>query len=104
MKMTVSPEVAYIQKRYSRSVANVFIKLRKAAGCTSYEEFAYTHDFPRAQYWRVENGKANLTFRTLSKLLAIHNMKLDEFLQQVMEEYKRDEKNFKNGSGDLSDK
>jgi hypothetical protein len=79
-------------RKLSQSVASVFIKLRKKKGYSSYENFAFAHDFPRAQYWRVENGRGNLTLLTLAKLLAIHELTLDAFLQQVIEEYTTNEK------------
>lgn len=68
----------------AESVASVFIMLRKLKGYTSYESFAFDHDFPRAQYWRVENGKHNLTLVTLSKLLDIHGLTVPEFLRLVL--------------------
>lgn len=73
-------------QHFSESVARVFIMLRKKRGYTSYESFAFEHDFPRAQYWRVETGRHNLTLRTLSKLMAIHNLPLEEFLQLLREQ------------------
>jgi hypothetical protein len=60
-------------------VARMFKDLRKQKGHPSYESFAFVHDLPRAQYWRVEDGKYNLTFRTISKLLAIHKLTVDDF-------------------------
>jgi transcriptional regulator with XRE-family HTH domain len=53
--------------------------LRKKKGYTSYETFAYDYDLPRAYYWRMEKGKVNITIRSLSKILAIHKMTMDEF-------------------------
>lgn len=60
-------------------IARIFKKLRKKKGLYSYEAFAFEHNIPRAQYWRVEDGKSNLTLRTIAKLLAIHNLSVDEF-------------------------
>jgi hypothetical protein len=81
-------------RHFSESVARVFIMLRKEKGYTSYESFAFDHDFPRAQYWRVETGRHNLTFRTLAKLLAIHELTLDEFLTLVIVEYRASKRDF----------
>jgi len=53
--------------------------LRVKLGYTSHEDFAYDHDIPRMQYWRIEKGKANLTMKSLSRLLAIHKMTIQEF-------------------------
>jgi hypothetical protein len=71
-------------RQFAESVALVFVGLRKAKGYTSYESFAFDHEFPRAQYWRVETGRHNLTLRTLTKLLIIHNLTLEDFLQRVI--------------------
>lgn len=73
-------------RQFAESVARVFVALRKEKGYTSYESFAFDHEFPRAQYWRVETGRHNLTLRTLTKLLIIHNLTLEEFLQRVIVE------------------
>jgi hypothetical protein len=73
-----------LQRQFAESVARVFVTLRKEKGYTSYESFAFDHEFPRAQYWRVETGRHNLTLRTLTRLLIIHNLPLEEFLQRVI--------------------
>jgi hypothetical protein len=75
-----------ILQQFAESVARVFVGLRKEKGYTSYESFAFDHEFPRAQYWRVETGRHNLTLRTLTKLLIIHNLTLEEFLHRVIAE------------------
>ncbi|MBT1688208.1 XRE family transcriptional regulator [Dawidia soli] len=75
-----------VLRQFAESVARVFVGLRKEKGYTSYESFAFDHEFPRAQYWRVETGRHNLTLRTLTKLLIIHNLTLEEFLQRVIVE------------------
>jgi hypothetical protein len=66
-------------QQFVSRVARIFKQLRKQKGLPSYESFAFEHDFPRAQYWRVEDGKSNLTLRTVAKLLAIHNLTIDDF-------------------------
>jgi transcriptional regulator with XRE-family HTH domain len=64
-----------------KEIGNKLIELRKKKGYTSHESFAYDHDIPRMHYWRIENGKTNLTIRSLMKILAIHKMGLEEFFQ-----------------------
>lgn len=54
-------------------------ELRKEKGYKSYESFAMDHDLPRVHYWRLEKGKANFTLKTLSKILEVHKMSLEEF-------------------------
>lgn len=56
-------------------------ELRKRKGYSSHENFAWDHDLPRAQYWRLEKGKANFTIKTLIKVLAIHNLTIEEFFR-----------------------
>jgi len=57
-------------------------ELRKGAGYTSYEDFALQHEFDRKQYWRIENG-ANITLKTLVKILEKHNKDLPSFFKEI---------------------
>ncbi len=54
--------------------------LRKRAGYTSYETFAFDHGIARQQYWRLEVG-GNMTIKSLLKVLAVHKMSLEEFFK-----------------------
>jgi hypothetical protein len=54
-------------------------ELRKHKGYSSHESFALDHDLPGIHYCRLENGKTNHTIRTLSKVLAIHGLTIEEF-------------------------
>jgi transcriptional regulator with XRE-family HTH domain len=63
-------------------------QLRVKRGYTSHEDFAYDHDIPRMQYWRIEKGKANLTMKSLSRLLAIHKLTFEEFFIALNKESK----------------
>ena len=54
-------------------------ELRKAKGYSSYETFAFDHDIPRMQYWRLEKGKTNVTIKSLERLLKIHKISFKEF-------------------------
>ncbi|RAV99686.1 XRE family transcriptional regulator [Pseudochryseolinea flava] len=60
-----------------------FTELRKKKGYTSYESFAFDHELPRMQYWRIENGKTNITLKTLCKLLVVHNLTPEEFFSML---------------------
>jgi Helix-turn-helix. len=53
--------------------------LRKRKGYTSYESFAFDHDIPRMQYWRLEKGKTNITVKSLEKILKIHEVSFKDF-------------------------
>jgi hypothetical protein len=54
-------------------------KLRDEKGFRTMKEFALQHELPVIQYWRIENGKTNLTINTLLLLLAIHDVDLQQF-------------------------
>lgn len=58
-------------------------ELRKQKGYSSHEDFAYDYDLPRVQYWRIEKGKANLTLKSLYRILAIHKLTVEEFFYQI---------------------
>jgi transcriptional regulator with XRE-family HTH domain len=62
-----------------KEIGNKLAELRRKKGYTSHESFAYDHDIPRMHYWRIENGKTNLTIRSLMKILEIHQMSIGEF-------------------------
>lgn len=64
-----------------KDIGNKLAELRRKKGYTSHETFAYDHDIPRMHYWRIETGKTNLTIRSLMRILAIHNMTLNQFFQ-----------------------
>ena len=54
--------------------------LRIKKGFSNQRSFAYEFDIPRAQYGRYEKG-ANITLRSLSKVLRAHNMSLEKFFK-----------------------
>ena len=56
-------------------------QIRKQKGYTNYEHFAYKHGFNRVQYGRYENG-ANISFKTLVKIVAAFDMTLEEFFSE----------------------
>jgi hypothetical protein len=59
------------------------VELRKQKGYTSHEAFAWDFDLPRGQYWQIERGKANITMKSLHKILLIHNLTLEEFFSNL---------------------
>ncbi len=63
-------------------IAEKIKALRKEKGFTSYETFAFEYDINRVQYWRIEKGN-NITLKTLIKVLAIHNLTLNEFFKDL---------------------
>jgi transcriptional regulator with XRE-family HTH domain len=66
-----------------------FTELRKQKGYTSHEDFAYDHEIPRVQYWRLEKGQTNVTMKSLIKLLAIHKLTVEEFFGNLPKEPKK---------------
>jgi transcriptional regulator with XRE-family HTH domain len=54
-------------------------ELREQKGYDSIKDFAVDHDLPMIQYWRIEKGKANLTLKSLTRILAIHSVSMEEF-------------------------
>lgn len=64
-----------------QKIGNRLRKLREEKGFTSYEHFAIEYDLSRMHYWKIEKGKANITIRTLLKILAFHEMSIDDFFK-----------------------
>lgn len=54
-------------------------QLRLAKGYDSIKDFTSEFGLPMIQYWRIEKGKANVTMKSLHKLLAIHSLSLTQF-------------------------
>src|SRR3990170_210227 len=54
-------------------------ELRKRKGYDTIRDFAKAYKLPEIQYWRIENGKTNLTLKSLTKLLTIHKLTLEDF-------------------------
>jgi transcriptional regulator with XRE-family HTH domain len=70
------------EKDYNSVIALIgekLVELRRKKGYTSYESFAFDHDLPRVHYWRIEKGKVNVTFKSLARILAIHDLTIEEF-------------------------
>lgn len=63
-------------------IGNRVRTLRKANTNLSAEDFANEKGFDRVQYSRIENG-ANITMKTLLKVVDAHNMTLKEFFSNL---------------------
>ena len=72
-----------------KRIGSRLTELRKNKGYTSYEIFAFDHDISRMQYWRIEKGMANLTLKTLMKLLTIHKITIEDFFNSLSSSGKR---------------
>ena len=62
-----------------KKIGETLSDLRRKKGYDSIKEFAQDHNLSMIQYWRVEKGKANITVKTLTQLLAIHKMTIGDF-------------------------
>jgi hypothetical protein len=60
--------------------------LRIKKGFPTIKEFTVKYGLPEIQYWRMEKGKANITLKSLVKVLSIHNINLQEFFCLIVEE------------------
>ena len=73
-------------KRNLTSVGAILADLREKKGFSTIKEFAHRYDLPTIQYWRIEKGKANITLRSLFKILTIHNLSFHDFFCLMVEE------------------
>jgi hypothetical protein len=70
-------------KHLLEKIGNSLSDLRVRKGYTSLKEFAEEHDLPLIQYWRMEKGKANLTLKSLSRIVSIHSLTLQDFFCEL---------------------
>jgi transcriptional regulator with XRE-family HTH domain len=76
-------------KAFKTVLAGIGIRLaelRVKKGFTTIREFSQKYDLPEIQYWRIEKGKANITLKSLIKILNIHNITIQDFFCLVSEE------------------
>ena len=55
--------------------------LRKKAGYTSYESFAYEHNITRSQWGRYERGE-DIRFSSLAKVCHVLKISLEDFFSE----------------------
>lgn len=71
-------------KYNEKQLANLGNKLRELRiekGFTNYEQFAFEHNLPRAQYGRYEQGQ-DLRFSSLLKVLKAFDISLEDFFKE----------------------
>jgi hypothetical protein len=61
------------------AVGERLAELRVKKGYGTIKEFVQDYDLPEIQYWRIEKGKANITLKSLVKILDIHKISLPDF-------------------------
>jgi hypothetical protein len=66
-------------KNMLSEVGSCLAALRVKKGYPTIKSFTERYDLPEIQYWRMEKGKANITLKSLSKILHIHRMTPNEF-------------------------
>lgn len=62
------------------AIGRRLVHLRKQAGYSSYETFAFDHQMARQQYWRMERGE-NISIKSLLKVLNVHKISIEDFFQ-----------------------
>lgn len=68
----------YLDKK---RLGNHLQRLRKKAGYSNYEAFAYDKGIPRAQYGRYETGASDIRFSSLMKIIRAFDMSPEEFFE-----------------------
>jgi len=76
-----------LAEEYRKKLGARIKQLRIKAGYSSYEFFAYDHNFSRAQWGRYENGQ-NLKFGSLVKVVRALGVSLPEFFSEGFEQPK----------------
>jgi transcriptional regulator with XRE-family HTH domain len=70
-------------------IGKKLLDLRIKKGYASHAHFASDFKLPRIQYWRMEKGRANITIKSLGKVLDIHGLTLEDLFVQIRKENKK---------------
>jgi transcriptional regulator with XRE-family HTH domain len=70
------------EEKELKKIGKKLKKLRIKKGFSSYEKFAVEYELSRMQYWRIEEGKTNLTIRSLVTILNIHKISMERFFAE----------------------
>jgi hypothetical protein len=76
MSNLIKPKVF---QNFLKRIGDGLVVLRKQKGYTNVSDFTRDFKLPMIQYWRIEKGKANVTLKSLAKLLIIHNLSPEDF-------------------------
>ena len=71
------------------TIGKYLINLRRKKGFSSHATFAKSFDLPRIQYLRMEKGKANLTLKSLHRILQIHNVSIEDFFWKILRDRRK---------------
>jgi hypothetical protein len=58
-------------------------ELRLQKGFKNQLDFTSQYDLPHIQYWRMERGAANLTLKSLHRVLSIHGLTIEELFLNI---------------------
>lgn len=67
-------------------IGDKLYELRLKKGYSSHADFTREYGLPRIQYWRMEKGKANITLKSLNKILHIHGMAIEDLFEEIVRE------------------
>jgi hypothetical protein len=67
-------------------IGRKLLELRLKKGYKSHADFAKDHALPRIQYWRMEKGKSNVTLRSLCRVLAAHDLSIEDLFDMIARE------------------
>lgn len=70
-------------KEFLLDVGAKLTELREEKGYATIKEFVVKYDLPEIQYWRIEKGKANITIKSLIKILLIHKLTPRDFFEML---------------------
>jgi hypothetical protein len=72
---------------YQRTLSQIgfkFQELRIKKGFSTCNSFSEAYDLPAIQYSRIEEGRSNLTLKSLMRVLQIHQLSLEDFICLVL--------------------
>ena len=72
-----------------RRIGKKLAELRVKKGYESQVQFALDHGLSHIQYWRMERGAANLTFKSLDRVLAIHGISIEHLFDSLAKPKKK---------------
>jgi transcriptional regulator with XRE-family HTH domain len=78
-------------------VGEKLYELRVSKGYSSHADFASANDLPRIQYWRMEKGYANITFKSLHRVLSIHGLTIEQLFEMILYEKSKRKKGKRSG-------
>ena len=81
MKKRENYQQEQAKKKDLSALAKRLRSIRKSLGYTNYENFAYEHGIPRAQYGRYENGQ-DIRYTTLMRIIRAFGMTPEEFFSE----------------------